>query len=230
MSLGSNFLTLIDKLWDVDRFDMWLSNMHGIIAYVLDRLWGTEQYQQAYDRLMSLSNNDTANEFAMYVCDLLLQCAKKDPKCKLKDIEAMERTYILDKDDYEDGALSTFGLLREEYFPDWFFELFGVYYPLEKMKREIAIKDAIENAGYSKDQSDLLYNKVAEQFDIVGELYYYVKTGRMKVFEPCTAERISAVHLYETICKTPLEAYLFLVYLREYPEQALAEYKKRINS
>ena len=77
MSLGSNFLTLIDKLWDVDRFDMWLSNMHGIIAYVLDRLWGTEQYQQAYDRLMSLSNNDTANEFAMYVCDLLLQCAKR---------------------------------------------------------------------------------------------------------------------------------------------------------
>ncbi|MBQ2882315.1 MAG: hypothetical protein IJE43_00855 [Alphaproteobacteria bacterium] len=229
MSLGVDFKNLIDKLWNIERFNMWLPDEHGAIAYVLDRTYDTDKYSYIYDNLVKLAKDDTANDFAMYVCELTLELARSDSSYKPKDIEKMEQYYQVCRSKFDSGTLFTFSLVIDAYFPNWFFELFGSYIPLEKTKRELAIKSALEKEGYSKEQIELVYAKLIKQYDIIGELYYYVKTGKMKTFSPCTAKKISAKHLCETICKNPIEAYLFLVYLRECPEQALSEYKERIS-
>lgn len=229
MSLGNDFKKIIDKLWDIERFDMCMPDNHGGLAYVLDRTYESERYSQIYNRLLALANDDTANEFAMYVCELSIELAREDASYDKEDLKLTEGYFDVSKEMYEKGTIFIFGIVHENYYPDWFYVLFGSYIPLERMKRELAVKNALEENGYSKEQAELLYSKLLEQDDILRELYYYVKTGKMSTFSPCTAKKLSAQHLRETICKNPIEAYLYLVYLREYPEQALAEYKMKMS-
>lgn len=227
MSLGSNFMELINILWDIEQFDMWIPQEHSTLAYLLDRLYDTERYEKVYNDLLSFAKRNRPNEFALRVSEEVLMAAKSDERYSAEDIEGLENILKSQRLFYDEEALSGFGIVEEKYIPKWFFELFHSYMKLEETKREVAVIRFIEQQGYSKEQAQVLYKKLYAQYGILNELYFYIKNNRLMSFFPITVESISAKQLCETICKTPFEAYMFLVYLREYPEQALSEYKER---
>lgn len=227
MSLGSDFIEIIELLWDVEQFNMWIPQEHSTLAYLLDRLYNTEQYDKVYNDLLSFAKRNKPNEFALRVSEEVLKAAKLDSRYSAEDIKKLENNLVSQRMFYDEESLSDFGIVKEKYVPRWFFELFYSYMKLEETKRELAIIGFIGQQGYSKEQSQKLYKRIYSQYDILNELYFYIKNSRLMSYYPITVESISAEQLCETICKTPFEAYMFLVYLREYPEQALLEYEER---
>ena len=64
MSLGNDFLELVSLLWEIEEFDMWLPKEHGSLAYLMDRIYGTNEYVEKYDKIKLLATEKNANELA----------------------------------------------------------------------------------------------------------------------------------------------------------------------
>lgn len=230
MTLGNDFLNLISLMWDIERFNMWIPRQHGSVAYLLDRLILTDRYQQTYDELYALAKNGEADEFAMRATIVIMELSKADSRYSDEDMAYMERWLERQKEAYEEKRMTGVAAVRDQYIPDWFFELFHGYIKLEEIKRETDVITYFQSEGnMTREQSIAAYEELYEDcYDILNELHFFIKNGRFKAFNPTTAKKISAKQLYETICETPLEAYLFLVRLRKEPDKALLEYNERI--
>jgi hypothetical protein len=64
MSLGNDFLELVSLLWEIEEFDMWLPKEHGSLAYLMDRIYVTNEYVEKYDKIKLLATEKNANELA----------------------------------------------------------------------------------------------------------------------------------------------------------------------
>ncbi len=230
MSLGNDFLELINLLWEIEEFDMWLPKEHGSLAYLMERLYGTDAYAEKYDKLKSLATEKKANELANYISCEILASAQNDNTISESDKLNLEAMLVRQQKNYKDKALTGFGIIQEKYMPDWFFEIFSSYIMLEETKRETLILLYCKNEGMNQEQANEAYKRLSTQYDLLNEFYFYVKNKRFKNHYPRTVKKLSAKSLYETICDTPLAAYLYLVYLREDPEKAFAEYHVKLNN
>lgn len=228
MNLGSDFLECIELLWDIEEFNMWFPKEHGSLAYVMDRWSLTDTYQEKVDKLKTLIKSKDANEIVLYICCEIVSAAQKDNAVSEPDKANLAEFLVSYRKIYEERALSGFGIVQQEYMPDWFFEIFPGYFKLEEAKRETLILQYCKSEQMTQEQAEEAYKKLSTQYDLLNEFYFYVKNKRFKAYSPKTVEGIPAKHLYETICDTPLSAYLYLVYLREEPEKALEEYKTKM--
>lgn len=224
MSLGNDFLSLIDALWDVEEFNMWNPRAHSSIAYVFDRLYGSEKFSEKYSHWLMLAQTKDYNEFAWEISNATLEAYKADARISGFDVEYMEEVVASQRKLYPLKQLYVFGFVDEKYVPDWFFALFHVYMKAEEAKRDSMIM------GYLTKQCDMsdkrageALHKLAAHFDILTEFYYFVKNRRFKKVHPITAEGLSAQSLNESTYLSPIGAYNYLIYLREEPEEALAD-------
>jgi hypothetical protein len=229
MNLGNDFMELISLLWDIEQFDMWIPREHGSIAYLLDRLSLTSLYQEKYEELYALAQSKNANEFAMKATIEIFEVSKEDKRISDKDRSDLECVFAQQKRDYKDQRMFGVGIVKQKYMPDWFFELFHGYIKLEEIKREVAIINYCKSeAKMTQEEAEETYNKLDSCYDILNEFYFFVRSKKFKTFYPITEGQITAQQLYETICPTPLDAYLYLIYLRKERDKALSEYKTRL--
>ena len=230
MSLGNDFLELVSLLWEIEEFDMWIPKEHGSLAYLMDRLYGTSEYVEKYDKIKTFATEKNANELANYISCEIVAVAQNDNTIGESDKLNLDAMLVRQRKNYEDNALTGFGIVQEKYMPNWFFEIFSGYIKLEEAKRETLILQYCKAEQMSQEQAEEAYKKLSTQYDLLNEFYFYVKNKKFKTYYPRTVKKLSAKHLYETICNTPLSAYLYLVYLREEPEKALAEYEDKIST
>lgn len=80
MSLGNDFLSLIDTLWDIEQFNMWNPQIHSSIAYVMDHFYDSEKYREMYELWMLLARKKDYNEFAWEISKATLEAYKTDTK------------------------------------------------------------------------------------------------------------------------------------------------------
>ena len=215
MSLGNDFLSLIDALWDIEQFNMWNPQAHSSIAYVMDQFYDSEKYREMYERWMFLARKKDYNEFAWEISKATLEAYKTDTKIERHDVEYMEKAVAAQAKRYPLKQLYAFGLVSEKYIPDWFFGLFHSYLKVEERKRDTTIK------AYLIENFDM-----STHIDILAEFYFYVKNKRFKVFNPITVKKISAKQLVGSTYLSPVGAYNYLIYLRESPKEALEDLKK----
>ena len=227
MSLGNDFLALIDVLWDVEQFNMWNPQAHSSIAYVMDSLYNSEKYRDIYEHWMFLARKKDYNEFAWEISKATLEAYKTDAKVEKADVEYMEKAVAAQSKRYPLKQLYAFGLVPDKYIPDWFFGLFHSYLKVEEGKRDTAIKTyLIENCDMSNQRAENALKKLSTHIDILLEFYFYVKNKRFKEFNPITVKRISAKQLVDSTYLSPVGAYNYLIYLRESPQEALEDLKK----
>lgn len=227
MSLGNDYLKLITELWNIEQFDMWNPKEHSSLAYLLDRSVGRSEYQKNYTRWIALAQSRDFNEFAWSISQAIVGACKEDDRISEKEIADMEKLLAWQQTDYEAMRLSGFGLVKERYVPEWFFEMFGTYMKLEQAKRENSIVEYLMNeCSMSEKRARDAYNKLYGQYDILNEFYFYVRNGRFTTFSPITVEGISAQQLNESTYLSPVGAYNYLIYLRESPKEALEDLKR----
>lgn len=227
MSLGNDFLTLIEPLWDIEEFDMWDPQAHSSIAYILDGIYGSVRYDETYKYLLELAQKKDYNEFAWEVSKITLEVYRCDTNVVDADIDYMERALAAQAKRYPLKQLYIFGLVDEKYVPDWFFGLFHSYIKVEETKRDTTIKDyLIKQCDMSPQRAENALQKLVSQLDILLEFYFFVKNDRFKEVHPITVKKISAKQLVETTYLSPLGAYNYLIYLRESPKEALDDLRK----
>lgn len=227
MSLGNDFLQLIEKLWDIEQFNMWNPKEHSSLAYLLDRSADSPRYRENYEKWLLLAQNGEFNEFAWTVVQAELDACRGDERISEEEITALEDFREWLRESYEDGCLSAFGLIKEEYVPDWFFELFGTYIKLEELKREDAVTGYLmKECSMSEKRAQTNYDKLYQHYDILNEFYFYVRRGRYKSYNPIRVKGYTAQQLEESTYLSPAGAYNYLVSLRERPEEALDALKK----
>lgn len=167
------------------------------------------------------------NEFAWAVSEAIVEAAKTDETVDDGEMARLEMQLEFQEKDYKNGDLSGFGFVKDRFFPDWFYELFGVYYVLEETKRDGAILDYLMNeCGMTVLRANDTLNKLSRHFDIPNEFYFFIKNGRFASFDPITAKGYTAQKLCETTCLSPVGAYNYLIYIREHPEEALNDLQK----
>lgn len=227
MSLGNDFLTLIEPLWDIEQFNMWNPQAHSSIAYVLDCLYGYEKYRGTYERWLFLARKKDYNEFAWEISKATLEAYKTDAKVGKADVEYMEKAVAAQFKRYPLKQLYVFGLVSEKYIPDWFFGLFHSYFKIEESKRDTTIINYLtEHCDMSNQRAGNALKKLSSHIDILAEFYFYVKNKRFKEFNPITVKKISAKQLVDSTYLSPVGAYNYLIYLRESPEEALEDLRK----
>lgn len=231
MSFGNDFLELISVMWDIEQFDMWIPREHGSVAYLLDRLSLTDNYKKKYDELYALAKNKNANEFAMKATLEIVELSKMDARVSEEDIRDLELIFAQQEEDYRNQKMLGVGIVKQKYMPDWFFELFHGYITLEKLKRETAILKYCElTENKSKEEAKEIYEKLESCSDILNEFYFFIKNERFKSFYPIAEENLTAHILCESLDLSPLEGYLYLMFIRKEPENALAEYKAKLET
>lgn len=227
MSLGNDFLSLIDELWDIEQFNMWNPQAHSSIAYVMDQFYDSEKYREMYESWMFLTRKKDYNEFAWEISKATLEAYKTDTKIERRDVEYMEKAVAAQAKRYSLKQLYAFGLVSEKYIPDWFFGLFHSYLKVEESKRDTTIKAyLVENCDMSNKRAESTLKKLSTHIDILAEFYFYVKNKRFKEFNPITVKKISAKQLVDSTYLSPVGAYNYLIYLRESPKEALEDLKK----
>lgn len=226
MSLGNDFLALLEPLWDIEEFDMWDPQAHYSLAYVLDSLYGSENYSERYKHWLFLAQKKDYNEFSWEILKATLEAYKADTNVAKADVEYMEKAVAAEFTRYPSKQLYIFGLVSEKYIPEWFFGLFHVYIALEENKRDTMVKrHLIEHYNMSDQKAENALKKLSIHLDILSEFYFYVKNQRFKEFDPITVKKISAKQLIESMHLSPLDAYNYLIYLRVSPEKALEDLK-----
>lgn len=227
MSLGNDFLKLINELWDIEQFDMWNPKEHSAIAYLLDQSYSSEAYQGDYIKWLSLAQRKEFNEFAWEISQAIVNACKKDKRIGEEEIEDLEELLDWQHMDYDSKCLSGFGLVKEKYVPEWFFELFHSYIKLEETKRENMVMEyLVKKCSMTEKRARDAYDKLHTQHDILNEFYFYVRNERFVTFSPITVEGISAQQLHKTTYLSPIGAYNYLIYLRESPMKALEDLKR----
>lgn len=152
---------------------------------------------------------------------------KADDRFSKAEIDQLEKMLAWQKADYESRQLSGFGLVKEKYVPNWFFEIFNGYIKLGEAKRDHAIKDyLLKECSMSEKRAQDTLSKLSSQTDILNEFYFYVRNRKFASFNPVTVEGLSEKQLKDTTYLSPVGAYNFLIYLRESPDEALADLKK----
>lgn len=226
MSVGNDYLGLIAELWNMEQLDMWNPKEHSSLAYLLDRSFSQTEYPAQYAHWLSLAKSRDLNEFAWSVSQAIVLVSKQDSRISEGELADLDRLLALQRTRYMAKRLSGFGFVKDKYVPDWFFELFGAYMPLEELKRENAVIGYLKSAcGMSEHRAEDAYRKLSMHDDILNEFYFYVKNRRFPSFDPVTAEGFSAQQLVDSTYLAPLGAYNYLIYLREAPEEALADLK-----
>ena len=132
------------------------------------------------------------------------------------------------KKDYEHKVMCGYGFVYEKHMPDWFFALFGPYIEFEELqKKHRVINHCVSSGKMTREQAEEFFERIYIQYDLLNELYFFLRHGKLQTFYPQTVVKISAQMVIDKMGKTPLEAYEFLVRLRENydnPEDILAEY------
>ena len=226
MSLATDFLDLISLMWDIEQFNMWLPVHHGSIAYLLDGLYETDEYRSVYDELYALAKEKDANEFAMKATLKIAELCKADQRYTESDLADLEKRLANQKRNYDGKKMFGVAMIKEKYMPDWFFAMFEGYINLEKIKMETAVLTYCqEKENKTKEEANEIFARLNSCFDLLNEFYFYVKNGRFTTFYPITDGGLTAEEISNTIGITPLDAYLYLVYIRKDREKALAEYE-----
>lgn len=227
MSLGNDFLSLVSKLWDIEQFNMWNPKEHSSLAFLLDNLYKTPQYELKYNRMISLADEKNFNEFAWFVSKEIFDLCKSNSIFTEQEMIDLSNMMSWQELDYKENELTGYGIVPDKYIPDWFFEIFHLYINLEEEKRSRIIKEHLTNE-YQMNEKKVTASleKLSKHFDILNEFYFYAKNNRFKNFDSITAEGISAKQLFDTTYLSPLGAYNYLIYLRESPKEALADLEK----
>lgn len=225
MSLGNDYLNLIDMLWDVERFDMWNPQAHWSLAYLLDRLSHSDGYVSVYNRWISMIKSGRYNDFAWDVINTTIEVSQIDTSVSGKDCifyESEKQNYL--EKDYENNQLAVFGMVARNYAPEWYYGLFQRYMTLKETDR----KDAVINycrteLNMNDKRAEASFEKLFRWKDILNEFYFYIKNKRFMQFQPITVSNYSAQQLCESTYLSPLGAYNYLIYLRESPKEALED-------
>lgn len=227
-SLGDDFLKLIDVLWKIKEFNMFEPLLHLSIAYVLDNLYDTNEYEQKYNQLFKLAQDKKFNEFSWEFTKICTDMVKKDKRTTKEDIDLYDKWLEIDKKRYKAEELTLFGLKgtekAEKYAPNWFFQLFHSYMPLKIQEIENTIINYLKvNYSMSYERAKKSYDKLYNQLDLLKEFYHYIISEEFPSLYPKTSQLITAKQLYETNRLSVLGAYNYLIYLREKPVEALKD-------
>lgn len=216
MKLQTDFLNLINLLWDFEQYNMWLPANHGSIAYLLDRLYNTEEYQPTYDHLYMLAQQKQENEFGMQTALKMFKLCQNDNRYTKEHLVELNKRLANQQHNYENGHVFGVAMIKERYMPDWFFAIFAEYINKEKEKMKNAI---IEYCKSQEQQSDeeakMTFEKLSSCFDILVEFYFYVKNNRFTTFFPISDGGITAQYAMEILEVKPSEAYLHLMNVRK---------------
>ena len=227
MSLGNDFLSLIELLWDIEEFDMWYPKEHSSLAYLLDRLHNTAEYEDTIIKWLIMAKRKDANNFAWSVTQTTLKVIAQDERISDEHRKKFVKWGGHQEELFNEHCMLAFGFIPEKYVPDWFFALFHTYITVAQAKRENAIINYCkEEHSMPAAEAKAAYDKLYTQYDILNEFYFFVKNKRLLSFFPLTVERVSAQKLVDSAKLTPLAAYNYLVYLRESPKEALEKFEK----
>lgn len=227
-SLGDDFLKLIDVLWKIKEFNMFVPLLHLSIAYVLDNLYDTNEYEQKYNQLFQLAQDKKFNEFSWEFTKICTDMIKNDKRTTKEDIDFYDRWLEIEEKMYKAEKLTFFGLKdtvkAQKYAPKWFFQLFHSYMPLKIQNIESTIINYLKfNYSMSYERAKKSYDKLYNHLDLLKEFYHYVNSEEFPILYPKTAELITAKQLYETKRLSVLGAYNYVIYLREKPVEALKD-------
>ena len=222
MSVADDLLKLVEELWDIEQFNMWNPREHSALAYLLDGAIKENDYQEKYDKWFSLAREKKFNEFAWEISKGILEVGKADQRLTANALTSLEEAVKWQEDDYQSNCLSGFGIVNEEYIPDWFFVVFDGYMQLKEMeKKDEIIEYSIKECSMTEDEALETYNILSLHYDLLNEFYFFVQNKRFVEYEPITVDGISAEQLVNVSDLSPIDAYKFLIYLREYPEEAM---------
>ena len=231
MSRTSVFVELSNLLWDIEEFTLWVPTELGSLAYLIDRLYKTDEYEKDIKIIIQLAKEKNFNELAVFLSRKIVLSASDDPAICDDYVLHLKEKLTMQEAEYERNCLADFGLIgKKEYFPDWFFEILPEVLKLKRLQYENAI------IGYCKDQkltfeeSEKVYLKFSSNIFLLQEFYCFVKGGDFKNFRPITVKGISAKQIHKELDLSALDAYLYLFYLQEEPEKALQEYHVRLQN
>lgn len=219
MSLGKDYLELINLMWDIEEIDTWKPLTHLNLAYVIDKLVKTDDYISYVENWKKLAENKECNKLCWSITNKTYEFVFQDERFSEDEKNNWKKLYSLCETQYNESccfSITVLGFGDEKYAPEWFMDLFNSYMPLKEFERDKAIKDYCKNeCGLSDEETKEAFAKISRWYDIHNEFYFFVKNKRFKKWSPVTVEAIPAEEIYNSTNLNPLEAYLFLLHLRE---------------
>ena len=227
MSLGSDYLNLIDALWNNEKINMWNPTCHATLAYVLDKKIHAFDYERMYGQWMHWVENEDFNRFSWDVVRQVLDISKQDTSVTDAEKDFYHCICETFRPLYNEGIFVTFGIMSIESAPEWFPGLFQSYIVLKEKEREDAVLEYCKTeCGMNTVVAQAIYSDLLTQEDILNELYFYITHRRFKTFFPIKEYGYTAQDITQTTYLTPMGAYNYLISLRNNPEKALNDLKK----
>lgn len=105
MSKASDFLALINELWDIEQINMWSPNNHCTLAYLIDQQYGQIDYKTKYGLWMSLAKMKDFNEFSWSIMQELYVACKQDERFDNDFIYKLEKyLMVVVQENYKGGV------------------------------------------------------------------------------------------------------------------------------
>lgn len=222
-----DLLTLLDLLWNIEEFRMWHPQFHWTLAYVLDRLKTSDYYEEEFLKLEHLAAEKDYNEFAWTVEKLVVNIAENDNSIPASEKDRLKLELKLTEGLYRSGILRNYGIVLDKYVPDWFFALYGVYSELEDLKcKNAVIANCMDESGMTLEDAYNTYDRLKKNTSLLFEFSFYARTGKMVSRFPIKVCHYSAKMIADMTGLSPLGAYLYLIYIIENHEEALAKLEK----
>lgn len=225
--MESEFLKLADELTELEDFDKWSLQEYVTLAYVLDKAAKNADYSLKAENWHQLVKAGKLNEFAWSIAQETWKECNQDALFASFEKTELEKAFCACKEKYEKGQLKSFALVKRMFAPKWFAGAFERFIREEEMKMESTMLSyMVMEEKMSQENAKENYDELYQHYDILMELFYYVRNKKFPVKDPVMIAGYTAEKLKDSTYLSVLGVYNFLVYLREDPKEALKDLKE----
>lgn len=213
MSVASDYMEIIDGMWQMQVYNMWLPYCYTTTAFLVDTMSKTEEYDLFMSRIRKIIKNKDFQTFSLFLCHTLRTIAENNhyedilKRCN-RICDSWKR--IIAKGNPIVGTIG----VPDEYIPEWFLPIYKTHMAIKEMDKETRIRKYIKEHGYDKADEDAIYKKLEEHYGFLNELYSYLLVGQIVDVYPQAVYTVTAKYLCEDKGMTPLQAYLEMIRLR----------------
>ena len=222
MSVQSDYIRIVDKLWSTDGIIMPLPTNHSSLAYVLEKLSTSDNYSQIVKEWNDLIDNKQYNECAWRIINKCAEYALNDDNIIQRRKDRVARTIgPVYQRFYEKEELFLLGVISGDDAPKWFYPVYSTYIKTRnELDKDKVVKYLMYDCGLDKNKAVSIYDTIAEDITLLREFVfyvnhgYYLEKGRLIIplrFLDSTGEKkYGAKELSEEFNIEPYEGFLYL--------------------
>ena len=230
MNLQSDFLDMIYVFNNIEEFSMYYFGYHTTLAYVMDKMYGTSDYEPTLQKWKKLAEFGDFSALAMSVMESAAKAIEADHNATDKQKKYTREWLEIEKINYEydPDDVSNYAIVDTALAPDWFQTLFDEYLKVEEAEKKRAImRCCVTEEKMAKDDAREVYQNIADDIPLLNEFYFYAKNHRLKEYKPVSICGQSVKRIIERLECSPVSAFQYMTLMITSPFNTLTTIRER---